>query len=108
MRLVHLKVGKFDVVRDGRRVPLPKSIEDRLAPLPEFIAAVAASVAAPAEGDTLGRWNCELRHIFLAPGKVRCGVVVVMRSQHHSSSTIEAKDIIVGGGSTKESSFERA
>jgi hypothetical protein len=108
MRLDHLKVGKFDVIRDGRRVLLPKAIEDRLAPLPEFIAAVAAAVAAPAERDTLRRWNCELRHIFLAPGKVRCGVVVVMRSQHHSRSTTEAKDIIVGGGSTKESSFDRA
>jgi hypothetical protein len=95
MRLAHLKVGKFDLIRNGRQIPLPKAIESRLAPLPEFIAAVAAAVAAPADRDTLQRWNCELRQIFFAPQKTRCGVVIALRRPNKNIDCSEDTPIIM-------------
>lgn len=76
MQLTALKVSKFDVIRDGNRVPLPAVLAKRLAPLDEFLAAVAAAVARPAEPDPLAPWGCALRSVLLSPDRSRCAATV--------------------------------
>jgi hypothetical protein len=76
MQLIALKVSKFDVIRDGKRVPLPAVLETRLAPLDEFLAAVAAAIARPAEPDPLTPWGCALQRVLLSPDRSRCAATV--------------------------------